>query len=66
MVGPDRLSGALRVTKGELAIASGLGRESISKTARQRTPATQARLREVAEIINPILPWRGSLQQAFA
>ena len=66
IVEPDRLSGALRVTKSELAIASGLGRESVSKTARQRAPATQARLREVTEIINRILPWCGSLPQAFA
>lgn len=66
VVEPDMLSGALRVTKSELAIASGLGRESISKVARQRAPATQARLREVTEIVNRILPWCGSVQQAFA
>ena len=66
MVEPDRLTTALRVTKGELAIAAGLGRESISKVVRMRAPATQARLREVTEIINRILPWCGSLQQAFA
>jgi len=46
LVEPGRLSGVLRVTKGELA--------------------TQARLREVAEIINRILPWCGSVPQAFA
>ncbi|MCQ8242190.1 XRE family transcriptional regulator [Rhizosaccharibacter radicis] len=66
VVEPERLSAALRVTRGELAQASGLARESVSKTARLRAPATQARLREVAEIINRILPWCGSLPQAFA
>ena len=66
MVEPDRLSVALRVTKGELATASGLSRDAISKARRLRAPATQLRVREVAEIINRILPWCGSVQQAFA
>jgi hypothetical protein len=66
LVEPDRLSGVLRVTKGELAAASGLSRDAVSKTIRLRAPATQARLREVAEIINRILPWCGSVPQAFA
>jgi hypothetical protein len=66
MVEPDRLSGVLRITKGELAAASGLSRDAVSKTRRLQAPATQTRLREVAEIINRILPWCGSVQQAFA
>ena len=66
VVEPDRLSVALRVTKGELAAASGLSRDAVSKTRRLQAPATQARLREVAEIINRILPWCGSVPQAFA
>jgi hypothetical protein len=66
LVEPDRISRMLRVTKGELATASGLSRESLSKTSRLRAPATQARLREVAEVINRILPWCGSVQQTFA
>jgi hypothetical protein len=66
LIEPDRLSEVLRVTKGELAAASGLSRDAISKTPRLRAPATQARLREVVEIINRILPWCGSVPQAFA
>ena len=66
LVEPDQLAGVLRVTKGELATASGLSRDAVSKTLRLRAPATQARLREVAEIINRILPWCGSVPQAFA
>lgn len=65
-VEPDRLSGALHVTKGELATAAGLSRDAVSKTRRLQAPATQARLREVAEIVNRVLPWCGSLPQAFA
>src|SRR5271154_5362983 len=66
LIEPDRLSFVLRVTKGELAAASGLSRDAVSKTRRLQAPATQARLREVAEIINRILPWCGSVPQAFA
>ncbi len=65
-VAPDGLSQALRIAKGELAIASGLSRDAVSKTARLKGRATQARLRDVAEIINLVLPWAGSPAQAFA
>jgi transcriptional regulator with XRE-family HTH domain len=63
---PDQLSHALRITKGELAAASGLSRDAVSKTRRLQAPATRSRLREVAEIINRILPWFGSVPRAFA
>ena len=36
---PDRLSNCLRVTRLELATASGLSRDAVSKTARLRAPA---------------------------
>lgn len=66
LIEPDRLSVVLRITKGELAAASGLSRDAVTKTRRLQAPATQVRLREVAEIINRILPWCGSVPQAFA
>lgn len=66
LIAPDRLGDALRISRTELAAASGLSREAVSKIARRRAPATQARLREVAEIVNRVLPWSGSLPQAFA
>ena len=61
-----RLSEELRVTKIELAHAAGLSRDSVSKTVRLRSHATQARLRDVIEIIARVLPWAGSVPQAFA
>lgn len=66
LVAPERLSGALRVTKTELAVASGLSRDAVSKTRRVQAQATQTRLREVTEIVNRVLPWCGSVPQAFA
>ncbi len=62
----DRFTELLRVSKTDLAFSIGLSREAISKTSRFNAPATQARLREAAEIINRILPWCGSVPQAFS
>jgi hypothetical protein len=64
---PGRFGDVLHVTKSQLALAVGLSRDAVSKTTRLEAPATQARLRSVAEIINRVLPWCGnSVQQAFA
>jgi hypothetical protein len=62
----DRLTETLRISKMELALALGLSRDAVSKTARLKSPATQARLRDAVEIINRVLPWSGSIAQAFA
>jgi hypothetical protein len=62
----DRLIEELRITKVELAHAAGLSRDAVSKTARIKAHATQARLRDIVEIINRVLPWAGSVHQAFA
>ncbi len=62
----DRLTAALRISRTDLAQATGLSRDAVSKTARLKAPATQARLRDVVEIINRVLPWAGSVPQAFA
>jgi hypothetical protein len=61
-----QISAALRVSRTELAIASGLSRDAVSKSARLRAPATQSRLRDVLEILDRVRPWAGSLPQAFA
>src|SRR4051812_14711367 len=65
LIDADRLSAALRITQIELAAASGLSQDAVSKKKRLQAPAPQTRLREVAEIINRILPWCGSVTQAF-
>ena len=65
-IATDQLVLALRITKTELAAALGLSRDSVSKLARLKSRATQTRLRDVAEIINRVLPWAGSVPQAFA
>lgn len=66
LIAADRLSDLLHITRAELAIALGLSRDAISKSTRVGSPATQARLRDLVEIINRVRAWAGSPQQAFA
>ena len=65
-VATDRLAELLHVTKVELALATGLSREAVSKQSRLRPRQTQARLRDTVEIINRVTPWTGSVGRAFA
>lgn len=62
----DRLLAELKVSRAELAVASGLSRDTIVKKNRVSSPATQARLRDVVGIINQATAWSGSPLQAFA
>ncbi len=62
----DRLTDRLGITKSQLAIAFGLSRDAVSKSARLHSPATQARLRDVVEILNRIQGWAGSPMMALA
>ena len=65
-VAADRLSAILHITRAELALAMGISRDAVAKTARVGTPATQSRLRDMVEILNRVRAWSGSPQQAFA
>lgn len=65
-VATDRLAELLHVTKTELALATGLSRDAVSKQSRLRSRQTQTRLRDTVEIINRVTPWTGSVGRAFA
>ena len=62
----DLFSSRLRITKLQLAMAAGLSKDAVSKSARAGAPATQSRLRDVAEVLNRIRSWAGSPEAAFA
>jgi uncharacterized protein (DUF2384 family) len=62
----DRLAGVLHISKAELAAATGLSRDAVSKRARAASRATQTRLRDTTEIINRVTRWSGSVGRAFA
>jgi hypothetical protein len=66
LIGTDRLTASLHITKSELAQVVGLSRDAVSKTSRLHARATQARLRDFVDILNRVLPWAGSVHQAFA
>jgi inorganic triphosphatase YgiF len=66
LIRAEQLSKRLHITRAELAIVLGLSRDSVSKATRVRSPATQAKLRDMVEIINRVRGWAGSPQQAFA
>ena len=55
-----------KITESQLAAATGLSRDAVSKSVRAGAHATQGRLRDVVEIISRALPWAGSVPQAFA
>ena len=66
IVETDRLAELLHVTKGELARATGLSRDAVTKRARAESPKTQQRLRDTVDIISRAVPWTGSTARAFA
>ena len=61
-----KLGDTLKITKADLARIAGLSRDAVTKTARLNSPATQARLRDMVDILTRIAPWAGSPPQALA
>lgn len=66
VVETEKLADLLQLTRLQLASAAGLSRDAVSKTARLHAPATQARLRDMIDILNRTQGWAGSPQMALA
>jgi len=66
VVAVDRVADAFGMTKFQLAETLGLPRETLYKSRRARAPKTQARIREMLEIICRIEDWAGGKFQAMA
>ncbi|MBV8825073.1 MAG: DUF2384 domain-containing protein [Hyphomicrobiales bacterium] len=62
----DRVADAFRLTKFQLADILGLSRETLYKSSRANAPKTQARLRDMLEIISFVEDWCGGKLQAMA
>ena len=62
----ERLTGELRISKADLAETVGLAPETLQRSARVEAPKTQARLREMAEIVARVSSWAGGKVQAMA
>jgi uncharacterized protein (DUF2384 family) len=62
----ERVADSFGMSKSQLAETIGLARESLYKAARNRTPKTQTRLKEMLEIISRVRDWAGGKEQAMA
>jgi hypothetical protein len=62
----DRVAETLGMSKVQLAEMIGLKREAFYKASRRRAPKTQARIRELLEIVNRVSEWAGGNEQALA
>ena len=63
---PGALAQALHITQAELAKATGLTRDAVSKRSRAKSAPTQRRLRDTVEILNRVSDWCGGAGRAFA
>ncbi len=63
---PRKMAEALRTTSEEVARSAGLGKDAVQRQERLKSPRTQRRLREMAEIINKVEPRFGSALMAYA
>jgi len=62
----DRVAEAFKLTKFQLADILGLSRETLYKSTRANAPKTQARMRDMLEIISFVEDWCGGKLQAMA
>jgi DNA-binding XRE family transcriptional regulator len=62
----EQVAASFGMSKTQLAETVGLARESLYKAARNRTPKTQARMKEMLEIISRVTEWAGGKEQAMA
>src|ERR1043166_6285978 len=66
VIAVERVADAFCLTKFQLADILGLARETLYKPARVHAPKTQARMREMLEIISLVEEWAGGKLQAMA
>jgi uncharacterized protein (DUF2384 family) len=62
----EQVADSFGMSKTQLAETVGLGREAAYKAARNRTPKTQTRLKEILEVISRVSEWAGGKEQAMA
>jgi uncharacterized protein (DUF2384 family) len=62
----DRLTKEFRMSRARIAETIGVAAATLQRTARADAPKTQARLREMMEIVNRVSGWAGGQVQAIA
>jgi uncharacterized protein (DUF2384 family) len=66
LVDIERMAAAFRMSKTQLAETAGINPETFYRDKRAAAPKTQARVREMLEIVNRIADWAGGTDQAVA
>ena len=66
VVDVDRVADAFRMSKGQLALTTGLALASVTKADRRVAPRAQTRVTEMLEIISRVRDWAGGEAQAMA
>jgi hypothetical protein len=66
LVAVDKVAATFGMSKSQLAETVGLGREALYKVTRLKAPKTQARIREMLEIVSRVSGWAGGKDQAMA
>jgi uncharacterized protein (DUF2384 family) len=62
----DQVADSFGMSKGQLAATVGLARESLYRVKRNQAAKTQARMKEMLEIISRVTQWAGGKEQAMA
>jgi DNA-binding XRE family transcriptional regulator len=62
----DKVADQFGVSRAQLADTIGVRRETLNRVSRAKSPKTQARIREMLEIIARIKDWAGGELQAFS
>jgi len=62
----DQVADSFGMSKSQLAATVGLARESLYRVKRNQAAKTQARMKEMLEIISRVTQWAGGKEQAMA
>lgn len=66
LIAVEQVADSFGMSKTQLAQTVGLARETLYKAARNRTPKTQMRVKEMLEIVSRVTDWAGGKEQAMA
>ncbi len=66
LVGVEEVAAGFGISKGQLAETVGIQPETLHRASRVAAPKTQARVREMLEIIGRVESWAGGRHQAMA
>ena len=66
VIAVDQVAQSFGLSKAQLAVTAGLSKDTLYRPDRLAAPKTQARLKEMLEIIHRVADWAGGRDQAMA